>query len=114
MTDGINRAIATAHSSGVVTSATLMANSDAFEQAVHLAKQNAKLGVGCHVVLVDGGPIAPANELSSLTKTDTGLFRSSISSLGAAALRGALNAQQIEREVTAPIEQLRAAGIQPT
>jgi predicted glycoside hydrolase/deacetylase ChbG (UPF0249 family) len=52
LTRGVNRAIVELNSSGTLTSATLMAKAAATEEAISLA--NANLGVGCHVVLVDG------------------------------------------------------------
>ena len=52
LTGGVNRAIVELNSAGSLTSATLMAKAAATDEAIALA--NAKLGVGCHVVLVDG------------------------------------------------------------
>src|SRR5258708_11999774 len=66
-TSGVNRAIVEAHSRGVVTSATLMANGPAFAEAAQLAKTVPALSVGCHVVLIDGQPIGGTNQLSTLT-----------------------------------------------
>ena len=54
LTHGINRAIAELHRAGVLTSATLMAHEKATEEAVEIALATPSLGVGCHVVLVDG------------------------------------------------------------
>jgi predicted glycoside hydrolase/deacetylase ChbG (UPF0249 family) len=53
-TSGVNRGIVKAHSDGVVTSGTLMANGPAFCEVKELAKQVPKLSIGCHVVLVNG------------------------------------------------------------
>ena len=50
-TSGVNRAIIKAHTDGVVTSATLMANGPAFCEVKELAKQFPKLSIGCHVVI---------------------------------------------------------------
>ena len=52
LTNGVNQAIMELNRSGPLTSATLMAKAAATDEAIALA--NAKLGVGCHVVLVDG------------------------------------------------------------
>ena len=41
LTSGINRAIVEAHERGIVTSATLMANSRAFDQATEMARPKA-------------------------------------------------------------------------
>ena len=60
MTYGVNRAITETHRAGVVTSATLMANESAVDDAIIIASENPSLGIGCHVVLVDGANSAPA------------------------------------------------------
>jgi predicted glycoside hydrolase/deacetylase ChbG (UPF0249 family) len=52
LTGGVNRAILELNTGGSLTSATLMAKAAATNEAVALANTN--LGVGCHVVLVDG------------------------------------------------------------
>jgi chitin disaccharide deacetylase len=57
LTGGVNRAILELHRSGLLTSATLMARAAATEEAIEIAKSTPSLGVGCHVVLVDGEPI---------------------------------------------------------
>ena len=69
-TAGVNRGIVEAHSHGVVTSSTLMANGSAFVEAAELAKTLPKLSVGCHVVLIDGQPVLDATELPTLTIGD--------------------------------------------
>ncbi len=54
LTPGVNRAIVELARTGCLTSATLMASAPATEDAIQLAHQSPSLGVGCHVVLVDG------------------------------------------------------------
>src|ERR1700691_3292444 len=65
-TRGINEGIIRAHRDGVLTSATLMANGAAFDDAVERAKANPTLGVGCHLVLTGGFAVAPREEIPSL------------------------------------------------
>lgn len=113
-TSGINRAVEELHRAGALTSATLMAGGSAFESAVAIAKNNPALGVGCHVVLVDGTPISPPETVPSLLGPDRRNFRSSIFDFAQAALRGSLRADEIEREAFAQMERLQQAGIQPT
>ena len=60
LTPGVNRAIVELHASGVLTSATLMARAAATGEAIRMAQRNPSLGVGCHIVLVDGEPVLPA------------------------------------------------------
>jgi len=113
LTAGVNRAIVEAHTRGIVTSSTLMANGGAFEDAVRLAKTVPRLSVGCHVVLIDGEPVCDAKSLPSITpkKGASARFRDSLKSFAASALTGRLNAREIEMEVTAQIRKLQSAGI---
>jgi chitin disaccharide deacetylase len=53
-TRDVNAGIVEAHREGVLTSATLMANGEAFEDAVRLAHEAPTLDIGCHLVLVQG------------------------------------------------------------
>ena len=110
LTGGVNRAIAEAHSRGVVTSATLMATGAAFDDAIALAKENPRLSVGCHVLLVDGTPASRAAALPSLVNGDQ--FQNSLARFAHAALRGRLNASEITVEVAAQIQKLQKAGVE--
>ncbi len=53
-TRGVNRGIVDCRLRGILTSATLMANGEAFEDAVELAREHPSLDVGAHLVLVQG------------------------------------------------------------
>jgi len=112
-TAGINRAIVEAHTRGIVTASTLMANGRAFEDAVRLAATVPNLSVGCHVVLIDGAPVLDAERLPSLTETHSSgpRFRDGIKSFAARALAGRLDPHQIEAETSAQIRKLQSAGI---
>jgi hopanoid biosynthesis associated protein HpnK len=117
-TAGVNRGIVEAHSRGVVTSSTLMANSWAFSDAVQLARTVPELSVGCHVVLIDGQPLLDPKTISSLvahrsTNHDGGAtrFRDGISGFALRALAGRLDSREIEAEAAAQIRKLQAAGI---
>jgi hopanoid biosynthesis associated protein HpnK len=119
LTAGVNRAIVEAHENGVVSSATLMANGRAFAQAVSLAQSTPGLGVGCHVVLVDGAPLLPQTQVHSLldgsgNSAGDARFREGISKFGALAMLGRLAADEIEAEATAQIRKLQASGIPVT
>jgi chitin disaccharide deacetylase len=58
-TRDVNAGIVRAHRCGILTATTLMANGAAFDDAVRLARENPRLDVGCHLVLV-GAPGLPA------------------------------------------------------
>jgi chitin disaccharide deacetylase len=57
-TRDVNQGIIEAHQQGILTATTLMANGDAFEDAVRLARENPDLDVGVHLVLIGGGALA--------------------------------------------------------
>ena len=114
LTAGVNRAIAEAHQKGLVTSATLMANSAAFLEAVRTAGENPQLSVGCHVVLVDGCPVMPPSAIPSLLNSksrDGASFGVSLGRFAARAQTGRINQDEIEGEATAQIRKLQAAGV---
>jgi hopanoid biosynthesis associated protein HpnK len=115
-TAGVNRAIVEAHTRGIVTSSTLMANGRAFEDAVKLAKTVPALGIGCHVVLIDGEPVLDRENLPTLvsTRLSSREFRDGLKAFAARALTGRLNARALEAEAEAQIRRIQAAGITVT
>jgi predicted glycoside hydrolase/deacetylase ChbG (UPF0249 family) len=58
-TRDVNQGIVEAHRQGILTATTLMATGVAFDDAVRLARENPKLDIGVHLVLV-GEPPFPA------------------------------------------------------
>jgi len=114
LTPGINRAIVELHRAGVVSSATLMATGPAFDDAVALALANPMLGIGCHLVLVDGMPLCHAESIPTLLGADGKTFRPSALDFAQAALRGTIEPEDIARETLAQIQRLQRAGIDVT
>lgn len=108
LTAGVNRAIIEGNRSGIVTSATIMANVKASEAAIDLAKAQPSLMTGCHVVLIDGVPLT-AN-LPTLTNSSS-RFRSSLKQFAFAATRGQIAADEIQQEVEAQISKLQSRGV---
>ena len=113
LTAGVNRAIVEAHTRGIVTSSTLMANGRAFDDAVRLAKTVPQLTVGCHVVLIDGEPVLEAKRLRSITSAHSSAvrFRDDLKSFAIRALAGRLDPGEIEAEASAQIRKLQSSGI---
>ncbi len=111
-TSGVNRAIVEAHTRGIVTSSTLMANGPAFSEAAQMAKTLPRLSVGCHVVLIDGEPVLSAEQLRTLTtRTPATHFRDGLKAFAARAITGRIDANEITAEATAQIRQIQSAGI---
>ncbi len=111
LTRGVNRAIAESCAGGIVTSTTLMANGGALSDAVAISASLTGISVGCHVVLVDGLPVLPAPQVSSLIEEQTQHFPDSLTRVVGHAFRGRLDPNQIEAEVTAQIKKLQTAGV---
>ena len=112
-TQGVNRGIAEAHRNGIVTSTSLLANGCAFEEAVQSALQSPGLGVGVHLNLSDGKPLAPARQVKSLLD-ENGNFSGGPETLLFRLTAKSLDAREVELEWNAQIEKVRAAGIRPT
>jgi len=114
LTQGVNRAIVEAHTHGIVTSSTLMANGRAFDDAVQRATSATRLSVGCHVVLVDGLPVfdkKPAATTLSNEEFDDGRFYETLNGFALRLLRSRINVDDIEAEAMAQIRKLQAAGV---
>lgn len=117
LTSGVNRAIIQAHQHGVVTSATLMAGGHALPEALTLLRSAPGLATGCHVVLVNGTPVLPASQISTVVEggaQPAPRFHSKLGRFAVQALRGQFNATEFEQEATAQIRQLQNSGITVT
>lgn len=99
-TPDVNAGIVYSHTHGILSATTLMANGDAFGDAVRLARETPTLDIGCHLVLIQGaslltGGALPLNWGALLKALTTGKL-------------------DIEAELRAQIQKVVAAGIQPT
>jgi hopanoid biosynthesis associated protein HpnK len=112
-TRGVNEGIARAFNSGILTSTTIMANGDAFEEALELARANPALGVGCHLALVGGRPVAPEGDVASLIERD-GMLPASLTQLMTRLLGGRVQDAHIECELRAQVRRVVSAGIIPS
>jgi hopanoid biosynthesis associated protein HpnK len=112
-TPGVNRGIAEAHRNGIVTSTSLLANGSAFDDGVQTVRALPRLGVGVHLNLSDGKPVALAGQLPSLLGKN-GEFSDSPEALLFRLTAKSLNTKEVETEWNAQIEKVRAAGLRPT
>jgi predicted glycoside hydrolase/deacetylase ChbG (UPF0249 family) len=114
LTAGVNRAILELHRAGRLTSATLMARAAATDEAIAMALATPSLGVGCHVVLVDGEPLLSAGKLPTLVDPGTGRFQPKLGTFIARLLSGRIHASEIEAEAAAQIAALQSKGVKLT
>ena len=112
-TAGVNRGILEAFHHGIVTSTSLLANGAAFDEGVEAARTAPGLGIGVHLNLTDGPPVADRESVASLLN-EHGEFAGSPESLLLRRTRRGLLLQEVESEWDAQIQKIRAAGIAPT
>jgi chitin disaccharide deacetylase len=112
-TAGVNRGIAEVYRHGIVTSASLLANGEAFAEAVELARATPGLGVGVHLNLNGGPPIAPREAVPSLVN-DAGEFEGGPDGLLLKIATRGLSMREVEIEWDAQISRVRKAGVEPT
>jgi chitin disaccharide deacetylase len=96
----VNAGIVHAHRQGVLTSTTLMATGDAFEDAVRLASETPTLDIGCHLVLVQGRSLITGRK-----------FPEGPPGLVVALLKNEID---VYSELKAQVEKILAAGVRPT
>jgi predicted glycoside hydrolase/deacetylase ChbG (UPF0249 family) len=110
MSPGISRGIVRAHRDGIVTSTSLLGNCPDLDQARALLAEVPNLGVGVHLALVEGRPVADAARVPTLLAAD-GRFRSRGAEFIGAWTRRHIDAADVEREFDAQVARVRDAGI---
>ena len=112
-TDGVNRGIVEAFHHGIVTSASLLANGPAFAEGAEATRSAPGLGIGVHLNLSDGPPVADRKTVRSLLNGD-GEFAGGPESLLLRRLGRSRVLAEVENEWDAQIRRVRDAGITPT
>ncbi len=113
LTGGVNRAIIEGHTRGLITSATLMANMPAFDDAVRLAMDHPSLGVGLHFNITQGPSVAAPSLVSSLVDGRGEFWGTGVSFIPRA-LAGWLKIDEVIIELRAQIEKALNAGVRLT
>ena len=99
-TPDVNAGIVEGHRDGILTATTLMANGDAFDDAVRLARETPSLDIGCHLVLIQGHSLLTGR---ALPKTVPQL----VSALARRELR-------VYDELAAQVRHIQRADIRPS
>jgi hopanoid biosynthesis associated protein HpnK len=110
LSTSVNTAVIRAHREGILTTASLMVNEPGLDEAVALARENPKLGVGLHLSLLCGRSALPPGKIPSLVN-----MRGEFSSKPVAAgLRYFFNRslrEQLRAEIHAQFAKFRATGL---
>jgi hopanoid biosynthesis associated protein HpnK len=110
---GVNEAVVKAHEVGVLTSATLMTNMPAAEEAVEMAKLKPSLGVGVHLNLSEGRAVSGETNVNCLLDSD-GQFAYSPLRLSVMCIALHTVRRAIETELAAQIRWVIDRGLVPT
>src|ERR1700722_8738218 len=78
LSPSVNEAVIRAHREGILTSVSLMVNEPGFDEAVKLAKENLKLGVGLHLTLLQGHSALPPDKIPGLVNPRGEFFESPV------------------------------------
>jgi predicted glycoside hydrolase/deacetylase ChbG (UPF0249 family) len=119
LTAGVNRAVVELSQAGALTSATLMACCPGMADAAALAAKLPALGVGCHIVLLDGTPAAPPDRIATLLEQplipgQPPQFRRTLGAFLRDLMLNNIHPLHIEREATAQISRLQHYGVRVT
>ena len=106
----INKAVIRAHREGILTSASLMVNEPACDEAVALARENPRLGVGLHLTLLMGRAALPPREIPGLVN-ERGEFSDDPVKVGFRYFFRRGLRDQLRREIHAQFERFRATGL---
>ena len=108
---GVNRGIVEAHRAGLVTSASLMANLPAAEDALTRAAICPDLGLGLHLTLTAGRPLCRPEQVPTLVDADGRFFV--LGTLLARLSLGQVRADDLRRELAAQVEWALRRGMRP-
>jgi hopanoid biosynthesis associated protein HpnK len=106
----INEAVIRAHRDGILTTASLMVNEPGCGEAVTLAGKNPRLGVGLHLVLLQGHSALPPEKIPGLVNA-RGEFSNSPVGAGMNYFFKRRLREQLRAEIRAQFEKFHATGL---
>ena len=110
LSPSVNQAVIRAHREGILTTASLMTGEAGFDEAVRLARENPKLGVGLHLVLLHGHAVLPPDKIPGLVNSH-GEFSNSPVGVGMKYFFLPGLREQLHAEIHAQFEKFRSTGL---
>lgn len=110
--EGINKGIADCFGRGIITSVSMVPNGAAFENAVHLVKQNPDIGIGVHLCLTGERAVLPKERIRSLAD-DEGFLPHNVYILFLKICKNRISLSEVKKELEAQIEKVFDSGIAP-
>ncbi|HEV2695888.1 MAG TPA: hopanoid biosynthesis-associated protein HpnK [Verrucomicrobiae bacterium] len=106
----VNTTVIRAHREGILTSASLMVNEPGFAEAVTLAKENPRLGVGLHLTLLMGHSALPPEKIPGLVNA-RGEFSNRPVGVGMGYFFRRGLREQLRAEIHAQFKKFHATGL---
>ncbi|MBM3882885.1 MAG: ChbG/HpnK family deacetylase [Verrucomicrobia bacterium] len=106
----INAAVRQAHAEGILTTASLMVNGAACAEAVAIARDHPRLGVGLHLTLAGGAATLTPREIPGLVNAHRQFRQSPVRAGLAYFCRRSLE-PQLESEIRAQFDRFQATGL---
>jgi chitin disaccharide deacetylase len=106
----VNEAVVRAHEDGILTSASLMVNEPACDEAVALAREHPRLGVGLHLTLLCGRSALPPQEIPDLVDEE-GQFSNKPVAVGWRYFFRRSLRDHLAREIEAQFRRFQATGL---
>jgi hopanoid biosynthesis associated protein HpnK len=110
LSPSVNAAVIRAHRDGILTSASLMVNEPGFDEAVKLAGENPRLGVGLHLTLLLGHATLPPKKIPGLVDSRGEFSHSPVGTGLNYFLKPSLR-EQLRAEIHAQFEKFHATGL---
>jgi hopanoid biosynthesis associated protein HpnK len=106
----VNRAVLLAHTSGILTTASLMVAEEGWEEAVEIARATPTLGVGLHIATTFDRPLLPRERIPHLVGSN-GKFESNPLSAGLKYAFSRPARDELAREMEAQFERFASTGL---
>jgi len=106
----VNQAVIRAHREGILTTASLMVNEPGLAEAVRLARENPRLGVGLHLTLLMGHAALPPEKIPGLVNA-RGEFSNHPVGVGMRYFFQRRLRAQLRAEIHAQFEKFHATGL---
>lgn len=110
LSPSVNAAVIRAHREGILTSASLMVNEPGCGEAVRLARENPRLGVGLHLTLLMGHSALPPETIPGLVNV-RGEFSNNPVGAGMAYFFKRSLREQLRAEIHAQFNKFRSTGL---
>jgi hopanoid biosynthesis associated protein HpnK len=110
LSPSVNTAVIRAHREGILTSASLMVNGAAFDEAVKLAKKNPTLGVGLHLALLQSHSVLSPEKIPGLVNA-RGEFSESPVGVGLNYFFKSSLREQLRAEIHAQFDKFHSTGL---